>query len=237
MTDTKTLLSAILFAPLLSLGACQQSTEPPGDPSSDDPAATRPSGSPSLLTVEGRIESGVECRVLHTPDGKRYAFNGGDEFASGDYVRITGELADASFCQEGEGTLVIDSIESADAPARDRDPARAGGVALTEDYVIGSWTAKGVDANCAKPDFQISRSPGALVLESSVNGVPTDSMVVLGDYPRLVLDDPLPDLPLESRGPDGMAILRPATDAAYDPVSIGGHRIVGDGVVFVKCGN
>ena len=42
MTDTKTLLSAILFAPLLSLGACQQSTEPPGDPSSDDPAATRP---------------------------------------------------------------------------------------------------------------------------------------------------------------------------------------------------
>lgn len=235
MTDWNKLLSAFLFVPLLSLGACQQSTEPPGDPSADNPAVTRPSGSPMLLTVEGRIEGGVECRVLHTPDGTRYAFNGGDDHAAGDYVRVTGELADVSFCQEGKGTLVIQSIEPAEAPARDRDPARAGGAALTEGYVMGSWTAKGVDANCAKPDFQISRSSGALVLESSINGVPTDSMVVLGDYPRLVLDDPLPDLPLESRGPDGLAIMRPATDAVYDPVSIAGHRIAGDGVVFIKC--
>jgi hypothetical protein len=60
-------------------------------------------------------------------------------------------------------------------------------------------------------------------------------MVVLGEYPRLDLDQPRQDLPMESRGPDGLAILRPATDADYDPLTIGSATITGDGVVFVKC--
>lgn len=207
----------------------------PDDGAGDPAAGTRPSGQPNLVNYEGRIEQGVECQVLATPDGARYAFTPQDGFAPGDYVSVGAEMADASFCQEGDGTIIIDTIRRVSPPARDRDPARAGGIALDEDYVVGDWTAKGANADCARPDFQVSKGPGALVLESAVNGVPTDVRVALGGYPRLDLDQPLPDLPIESRGPDGLAILRPATDAQYDPVSIGGEQIAGDGVVFVKC--
>ncbi len=120
-------------------------------------------------------------------------------------------------------------------PARDRDPARAGGQSLTESYLTGVWVAKGVDADCARPDFSIRRSPGALVMEADIEGHDRNAAVVLGNYPRLDLDEPMPDLPMESRSPDGVAILRPATDAAYDPVRIGSATISGDGVVFIKC--
>ncbi len=200
-------------------------------------AETRPSGQPSLMTVEGRIGDGVECSIITTPDGDVWSFNmGAADFSTGEYVRITGEIADASYCQQGRGTLIVERIDQIEPPARDRDPARAGGIKLSESYVTGSWTGKGVNANCDKPDFQIRKSAGGLVIESSVNDVPTDARIVLGNYPRIDLGEPLPDLPLESRGPDGIAVLRPATDAQYDPVTIGGHTIEGDGVVFVKCG-
>ena len=114
-------------------------------------------------------------------------------------------------------------------------PARSGGIALTEDYLIGSWVAKGASANCDEPDFTVSKSPGALVMEADISRHDRNAAIALGDYPRLVLDEPMDDLPMEARGPDGVAILRPATDAAYDPVSIGSATIKGDGVVFVKC--
>lgn len=51
---------------------------------------------------------------------------------------------------------------------------------------------------------------------------------------RLDFDEPMPDLPMESRGPDGLAILRPATDAACDPITFGPATVAGDGVVFVR---
>lgn len=238
--------ASLLGAPLL-LAACagptdtsdssdQDAISAPDDAAGDPAAGTRPSGQPALLTVEGRIRDGVECPVLRTPDGKTYALSLGEaDFGPGDYVEITGELADASFCQQGEGTLMATRVSEKSPPARDRDPARAGGVALTEDYVTGSWTAKGVDADCDEPDFSIRRSPGALVLEGEISDHDNDVMVVLGDYPRLDMDEPRQDLPMESRGPDGLAILRPATDAQYDPITIGNARIAGDGVVFVKC--
>ncbi len=227
----------------LALAGCMAADEASDtDPASelqqggDSAAGTRPAGSPALVTVEGRVKQGVECLILRTPDGDVWSFNAGEaDFGPGDYVELTGEEADASFCQQGRGTLVPQRIEARQPPARDRDPARAGGIRLSESYVTGNWTAKGVDADCARPDFQISRSPGALVIETSVNGTPETGRVVLGDYPRVDWDEPLPDMPLESRGPDGLAVLRPATDAAYDPISVGGHPIAGDGVVFVKC--
>mgnify|MGYP000636899098 CR=1 FL=1 len=209
----------------------------PAAPANDtEPAATRPAGQHDTVALEGRLEQGTECLVLVTPDGERWAVSGDPDAATpGDYVEIVGSRADASFCMEGQGTIVPESIAPMQPPARDRDPARAGGVALTEDYVIGSWVAKGVDADCARPDFRISRSPGAIVIETSVNGTPETGRLVLGAYPHIDWDEPLPDMPLESRGPDSMAILRPATDARYDPVDLGGATIAGDGVEFVKC--
>ena len=126
---------------------------------------------------------------------------------------------------EGEGTIIPATISALQPPARDRDPARAGGVALTREYVTGSWTAPGIDADCDRPDFQISQSPGAMVIETSVNGAPETGRVVLGNYPRIDWDDPLPDMPLESRGPDGLAVLRPATDAEYDQVEVAATRL------------
>ena len=183
------------------------------------------------------MESGAECSLLVTPDGRRLAVDlADDSFGPGDYVRITGELADASFCMAGEKTLVANTIEAAEPPARDRDPARSGGVALTARYLVGDWVAKGASAGCAEPDFSIGETPGALVLEGAISAHDDDARLVLGDYPRLDLDAPRDDLPLESRGPEGLAILRPATDAAYDPVTIGSATIAGDGALFVKCG-
>ncbi|MEN7536067.1 DUF5818 domain-containing protein [Aurantiacibacter flavus] len=209
----------------------------PTAPAAADPAGTRPSGTPSLVTVEGRLDRGTECAVITTPDGEKWSVNLGEaDFGTGDYVEITGEIADASFCMEGQGTLLPSRIEAKDPPARGRDPARAGGTALTEEYLVGSWVAKGLRADCNRPDFTISRSPGALVIEGEIEGHDNDAAIVLGNYQRIDLDEPMPDLPIESRGPDGLAILRPATDAAYDPVSIGSATITGDGVVFVKCG-
>ncbi|WP_291136077.1 DUF5818 domain-containing protein [Erythrobacter sp.] len=221
----------LLPAAALALAAC-------GDaPPADEPDAPAPTPSePQARTVEGRIMEGTECPVLVTPEGERYALALGEaDFGPGDYVRFTGPRAGASICMEGEATLTPDYIESIDPPARDRDPARAGGIALDIAYVTGSWVAKGLQADCDRPDFQISESPGALVIETRVNGRPETARVVLGDYPRIDWDEPLPETPIEARGPDGLAILRPATDADYDPVEVAGHAISGDGVVFVKC--
>ncbi|MEW4447744.1 DUF5818 domain-containing protein [Qipengyuania sp. JC766] len=231
----------------ISLAACssgdgdatQQDAPSPGsssDPAEDAAASTRPSGEVRLVTVEGHIEAGVECPVLRTPDGKVYALSLGEaDFGPGDYVRYSGELADASFCQQGEGTLIARNVSEIDPPARDRDPARAGGIALTRDYLTGSWVAKGVDADCRQPDFRIEASPAGIALKGRISDHDDTARVVLGDYPRIDLDEPLDDLPIESRGPDGLAILRPANDAQYDPVTIGDAAITGDGVVFVKC--
>ncbi|ABC63585.1 hypothetical protein ELI_07465 [Erythrobacter litoralis HTCC2594] len=210
---------------------------PDTDGTDGSPAATRPSGEPQPITVEGRISDGVECPVLTTPDGDVWSLSLGEaDFGPGDYVRFTGERMDASICMQGKGTLVPERIEEIDPPARDRDPARAGGVKLTVEYVTGSWVAKGPDADCDRPDFRIVTSPAATVLQGDISRHDDSALVVLDQYPRIDLDEPMDDLPIESRGPDGLAILRPATDAEYDPIRIGSATIKGDGVVFVKCG-
>ena len=225
-------IPAALASALFAIGVTGCDTAPSEQPVEPSPSPVET----EMITVEGRIMEGTECPVLVTPDGARYALALGEaDFGPGDYVRFTGPRAQASVCMEGEATLTPDYIESIDPPARDRDPARAGGIALDVAYITGAWVAKGVDATCDRPDFEISKSPGAIVIETRVNGTPETARVVLGDYPRIDWDDPLPDTPIEARGPDGLAVLRPATDAAYDPMEIAGHRIAGDGAVFVKC--
>jgi len=203
-------------------------------PEAANPAGTRPSGAPQLITVEGRIEEGVECPILRTPDGEVWSLSLGEaDFGPGDYVRFTGEQADASFCQQGSGTLIPETIEEIDPPPRDRDPARAGGLAVTGDYVRGSWVAKGLDADCDRPDFQITQNRnGGSIIETSVNGVPATGMVDVGNTPALQWNEGIPTLPIETRGPDGLAIL-PSPDGRT--VTLAGKSIEGDGVVFVKC--
>jgi len=61
---------------------------------------------------------GVECPILETDDGATWALSLGDaDVEPGDYVRFTGEVADASFCMEGQGTLIADSVVAIDSPA------------------------------------------------------------------------------------------------------------------------
>ncbi len=94
----------------LVLAGCGPGQPEPGTAASDSkdaPASASPSPHRQAgLTVEGRIEEGVECPVVHTPDGAIYALAPGEaDFGPGDYVRIAGTLADSSFCQQGEGTI------------------------------------------------------------------------------------------------------------------------------------
>ena len=224
----------------LALAACSASETPDSTPTrapvkdqANSAGDTRPVGEPSLVTVEGRIREGVECLSLATPEGDSWSFNTGEaDFAVGDYVRITGEVADASYCQRGRGTLIPRTIEAIDPPARDRDPARAGGLAVTSDYVRGAWVAKGVEADCSRPDFQItSNRNGGSIIETSVDGVPATGYVDVGETPALQWDEGIPTLPIETRGPDGLAVM-PGEGRI---VTMAGQRIAGDGVVFVKC--
>ncbi len=190
---------------------------------------SEPSGS---IEKEGRIEKGVECPVLHTPDGEMWALALGDaDFGPGDYVRVTGNLADASFCQQGKGTIKPTHIDATKPPARDRDPARAGGIAVTTDYVVGQWVAKGGD--CGTPDFAITtNSNGMALIKAQVNGKSRTGAVDVGNSPALHWGAPVKAMPIETRGPDGLAIMPPSSGPE---VSIGGVPIRGDGVVFVKC--
>ena len=222
----------------LLLAACSGSSDDalPEDgapPGMGDENATRPVGEPRLVTKEGLIEEGVECPTLDTPDGEIWALSLGEaDFGPGDYVEITGEVMDASICMQGEGTILPSQIEELQPPARDRDPARSGGVPLTSDFVTGNWVAKGVDADCDKPDFAITlNSNGGSIIETSINGVPATGYVDIGATPGLQWDEGIPTLPIETRGPDGLAVM----PGEGHEVTLAGHPITGDGVVFVKC--
>lgn len=220
----------IAASAMLALASCGQGESPP---SNGEGAETRPAGEAQMLTVEGRIEQGTECPVLHTPDGRIYGLSLGEaDFAPPDYVRISGELADASLCQQGEGTLLPSRIDEVDPPARDRDPARAGGIAVTTDYVLGNWVAKGLNADCGRPDFAVTKNAnGMAIIETRIDGLPETGAVDVGATPALQWDEPLPTMPIEARGPDGLAVM----PGEGEVVSLAGHEIQGDGVVFVRC--
>lgn len=227
----------ILTATLLA--SCSQDTSGPGETrqaETESASASPSSANVNFVTVEGRVETGVECLVVRTPDGEVWSVNFGEaDFGPGDYVRISGEIADASFCMQGRGTIVPDRIDAVDPPATDRDPSRSGGIVLDRKYVSGTWVAKGLNADCSEPDFRIRMSAAGTVLNGEINRHDNSALVILDAYPRIDLDEPMDDLPIEARGPDGLAVLRPATDASYDPITIGRATIEGDGIVFVKC--
>ncbi|MGB7370313.1 DUF5818 domain-containing protein [Erythrobacter sp.] len=110
---------ALAIPLLLITAACSETSQPDASPppqeAGDSASGTRPADQPQFITVEGRIGEGVECPILETPDGDTYALSLGDaDFGPGDYVRFTGEMADASFCMQGQGTLIAERIEAID---------------------------------------------------------------------------------------------------------------------------
>ncbi|WP_375174368.1 DUF5818 domain-containing protein [Pseudooceanicola sp.] len=187
-------------------------------------------GNDGRMQIEGRVRSGVECPMLVTPDGDRYALASDRNLTPGEYVEVSGTRAEMSFCQQGQATISVERIREVAPPARDRDPDRAGGIRLDAAYLAGPWTAKG--GNCARPDFDVTRTGSSgLVIETSLNGAPRTGYVALGDDPAFIFDQPRREFPLESRGPDGVAVMAPDGE----PINLGGRVIRGDGRVFIQC--
>ncbi|MEQ8895568.1 MAG: DUF5818 domain-containing protein [Roseovarius sp.] len=75
-----------------------------GDGDTDAPQNDR-------VTLEGRVQQGVECMVLRTGDGDTWSLTSDDvRFTEGEYVEVRGERADMSFCQQGVGTVDVNRI-------------------------------------------------------------------------------------------------------------------------------
>ncbi|MEQ8294163.1 MAG: DUF5818 domain-containing protein [Roseovarius sp.] len=63
------------------------------------------------VTLEGRVQQGVECMVLRTSDGDTWSLTSDDvRFTEGEYVEVSGTRADMSFCQQGTGTVDVNRI-------------------------------------------------------------------------------------------------------------------------------
>ena len=103
--------SLCLTVPLVAACSVEDSTPPPTMPSGDA-AGTRPVGQPQTVVYEGQVGEGTECRTLTTDGGEVWSFSDPDgQTRAGERVRITGEIADASYCMEGKGTLIPFEIE------------------------------------------------------------------------------------------------------------------------------
>lgn len=115
------LTGALAFSVLLTVTACtgadyttrgDATTDPPrsipGDTTDRDQNRER-GGS---MQVEGTItDEGVECTALRSSDGQLYTLAGSSEaLTPGDRVRVTGSVAEISFCQQGT-TISVERIE------------------------------------------------------------------------------------------------------------------------------
>jgi len=82
----------------------------------------RGGGDRDRMTLEGRVGKGAECATLTTGDGDTWALTGdGIGFTAGEHVRVSGRKDDASFCQQGLGTVKVTSITEISAPGDARD--------------------------------------------------------------------------------------------------------------------
>lgn len=69
-------------------------------------------GSDGEMALRGQVERGVECYTLTTSDGDLWSLVSDDvEFTAGERVEVTGTRAEMSFCQQGVGTLQVETIE------------------------------------------------------------------------------------------------------------------------------
>lgn len=79
----------------------------------------------AMMTLEGRVGEGVECSTLTTADGDVWSLTSADiGFTTGEYVRVRGERKAAAFCQQGQGTLEVVSLNEIDRGGNGRDAPR-----------------------------------------------------------------------------------------------------------------
>lgn len=94
-----------------------QAADKPGVANDRARSQSEPPDIAERLTLEGRVQSGVECPVLETPEGVTYSLVSTQYgFAQGEYVRIEGETIEMSFCSEGRSTVRVTSMTSIQAP-------------------------------------------------------------------------------------------------------------------------
>lgn len=200
----------------------------------DEAAPSAVAATDSPFVKEGRIEAAARCPILHTPDGERFSLAlENPAYLVGAYVNVVGKASSDASCGSQYQAITVDRIEPVSPPARDRDPARSGGLAVSSDYVRGTWVMKGPDADCRQPDFTIRPNKNGMgIIRTRLNGKAAMGAVDVGATPALHFDEPMPSLHIETRGPDGLAILPPANG---EVVSLAGHPIIGDGEVFVRC--
>lgn len=75
--------------------------------------------SPQRLTLEGRVETGLECPELVTPDGDRYALAGNNPpITTGEYVEISGVRAPA-YCAADLTTVDVYDLREVAPPTGD----------------------------------------------------------------------------------------------------------------------
>lgn len=213
------LISSVSLAVVLA--ACQDDT--PYIEPRDEGAG----GNGDLVTVSGRVIEGQECLLIETDEDTRYSLAGATNVTPQSWYEVSGRVVENSVCREGDVELTVStSVEV--APPQDAPPPP--GMTVTQDYVLGAWTHRGGD--CARPDFDITEnSAGGQVVETSLDGAPRTGYVRLGDEAAFIFDQPLREMPLEIRTPEGLAVLPPESGA----VTLGGQTIEGDGVVFIKC--
>ncbi|MBW3563603.1 MAG: hypothetical protein KY459_02650 [Acidobacteria bacterium] len=75
-------------------------------------AVTGGSNDGDTITVTGQItDEGVECLAMRTEDGTLYTLgSSNEELTPGDRVRVTGSIAEMSFCMQGT-TLNVTTLE------------------------------------------------------------------------------------------------------------------------------
>jgi len=90
--------SLLALVALMTIAGCREEL----------PAKLKP-GQP--VTVEGAIESGAECPMLATAEGRRFSLAGDlKNFTAGDRVCVRGRVAESSFCMSGEAVIAITTI-------------------------------------------------------------------------------------------------------------------------------
>lgn len=184
-------------------------------------------GDGKQVSLEGRVRQGVECATLTTPDGDVWSLTGDMEFTPGEYAEIRGTRSEMSFCQQGVGTVAVDSYEEVRAPGNLPDDTSS----LTAEGVKGPWVR--MAGNCARPDFDITGQQGRLTIETSLDGAPRTGRVKLNDNgSAAVFDQPYRAFPMENRGEGKMAVISGDRDVTLGGVDISGN----DGAVFLRCG-
>ncbi|WP_420555795.1 LysM peptidoglycan-binding domain-containing protein [Roseovarius sp.] len=184
-------------------------------------------GDSDRVSLEGRVRQGVECATLTTPDGDVWSLTGDMEFTPGEYAEVRGTRAEMSFCQQGVGTVAVDSYDEVRAPGNLPDDTAD----LNAKAVEGPWVR--MAGNCARPDFDITGQQGRLTIETRLDGAPRTGRVKLNDNgAAAVFDQPYRAFPIENRGEGKIAVISGDRDVTLGGVDISGD----DGAVFLRCG-